>query len=111
MKYYCNILKKLAKKRSKLKFILECQQYQIIPPHITNITNKVRFIQHQLYSAKFEKSSHYFSIRLIKLEIRQSNTEINFLNATLSRIKDALTTDEKTKKRQNMSYKHKLKNK
>ena len=116
LKYYGFLLQKLSKRRSKLKFLLTCQQYSIIPPHINNITKKLKSLYRTDYIQQdFEKTSHNFAIRLIKLEIRQSNIEINALNnkikATWISIKNILTEDEynNVRKRQINSYKHSLK--
>lgn len=76
LKKYSNLNGKLAKQTEKLKFLLQSKQYGIIPKHIINCSNTNKMFNNIKTTQQAEKIEHSFHLRILKLEIKEANIDI-----------------------------------
>ncbi|XP_055853675.1 uncharacterized protein LOC129917540 [Episyrphus balteatus] len=79
LKHYCKQQKRLAKHKEKLKFLLSCKDYEIIPTHLANISFNISdLFTTDTIKQQFNKIQHTFLIKIVKLEIKQTILTIKF---------------------------------
>ena len=99
LKHYANTNNRIAKQRSHLTFLLECQKYGIIPHNIKHSTKQLlpSFETGKIKNLA-ERIEHNFHTKLNKLNIKQTNITIHNLTANLiqtkNQIRKTLTTEE-----------------
>ncbi|XP_067617033.1 uncharacterized protein [Eurosta solidaginis] len=77
LKHFSKLTQKLSKQMERLKFLLECKRYDIIPNHLMNAVEKVKItttsqkLQQQLHKTKF-----HFLRKVMNMEITQTNLDI-----------------------------------
>lgn len=73
LKHYCKQRKKLAKYKERLKFLLSCKEYEIIPTHLSGITSKItKNFTSDMIKNRFNKIQHTFLLKVLNLEIKQA---------------------------------------
>ena len=97
-KQYCNDNNKLARLTERLKFLLSCKDYGIIPAHIHNIRKCAKLLTNTQTKVEGEKLEYKFNDKLLRLEIRDANLEIKQIKNNLlnneSTIKNTLNEEE-----------------
>lgn len=101
LKEYCNEVKKLAQQQERLKFILSCRSYGIIPKHTRNSTKQVTHLfKCTTIKNKLEKIENNFHKKILNLEISQTNTNITLTKRKLfhlnAGIKNMISTADHT---------------
>lgn len=93
MKMYCNEKKRLTQQQERLKFLLKCRDYGIIPKHTKNCTIKViQLFECSLIKRTLEKTEHNFHKKILNLEISQANATIKSIRRKLFHIKHRMKT-------------------
>lgn len=117
MKEYCNEIKRLAQQQERLKFILSCRNYGIIPNHTKNLTTQVT----QLFTCttikgKLGKIENNFHKKILNLEISQTNLNIKLIKRKIyllsAGIEEMIEEEDYTKfiNEQKQRAKHIIKN-
>lgn len=91
MKEYCNETKRLTQQQQRLKFILSCRSYGIIPNHTRNTTNQVkRLFQCKTIRESLEKIEYNFHKKILNLEVSQTNTNIKLIKRKIFQLKSGI---------------------
>lgn len=90
LKTYCKIIKKLAKQKERLKFLLGCRQNGIIPTHIRNTTTKTKQLFATTIPQQLGKIETNFHLKILNLEIKETNLTLKNLNWDLNKIRHTL---------------------
>ncbi|XP_067625259.1 uncharacterized protein [Eurosta solidaginis] len=84
-------IKKLAKQKERLKFLLRCKDYGIIPSHLQG---KTKTIQHcfKLDTTRRDlmKLEQCFLLKVVNLEIKESNINIKIITTTVKHLQETL---------------------
>lgn len=94
MKDYCNETKRRTQQHERLKFLLTCRDYGIIPNHTRHTTNKVtQIFQCNKTLRKLDRILDKFHGKLLDLEISQTNVNITVINRKLHQIESYLQSN------------------
>lgn len=93
LKDYCNLQKRLAKTSTKLRFLLSCREFKIVPKHISNTTTYSKSLFHKMTSYKLLlKSEEIFHFKMLNLEISETVISIKEIKKTASYIYNKIKT-------------------
>lgn len=90
MKEYCNTTKKLVHKKQRLRFLLSCRFYGIIPTHTKNTTSRINKFNCEGIREKLGKIEGIFHEKILNLEISQANVDIKVLKRELYHLKSGI---------------------
>lgn len=91
LKEYCNEGKRLAQQEERLKFILTCRSYGIVPNHTKRTTTKVtKLLQCTKLKGKLRKIEHNFHKKILNLEISQTSTNITIIKRKLFHLRSGI---------------------
>lgn len=101
LKDYCNEVKRLVQQQQRLKFLLSCRSYGIIPNHTSNTTTKVtQLFECRTLKGQLNNIEYNFHKKILNLEVSQTNINIKLIKRKLynlsTGIKDMLTNDDYT---------------
>lgn len=86
MKYYCKQGSKLAKHKERLKFLLGCKEYDMLPKHLENATAKLTTsFSSEMVKRHLDKYTKIFMIKVLNLEIKQTNITMKLTEKNLHR--------------------------
>ncbi|XP_017476028.1 PREDICTED: uncharacterized protein LOC108366211 [Rhagoletis zephyria] len=99
LKYYSNHKQKLAKQIEQLKFLLECKKFELTPKHLTkSVKNTTINSTSQNIKQKIEKTKQIFLMKMLNIEITQTNMNMraakNNLHHTEIQLKRTLSESE-----------------
>lgn len=84
LKGYCNDKRRLAKQQQRLKYLLRCKEYDIIPAHLRGKTGALKHNFHLHDTTKqLQKIEHTFLTKITRLEIKETHMQINTLRKSL----------------------------
>ncbi|XP_036319851.1 uncharacterized protein LOC118734236 [Rhagoletis pomonella] len=91
IKQYGKNHKILAKQQQRLKFLLKCKDFGILPPHLKGKTSKIiqgfKLDKTRKEMLKIEKQ---FLTKILSLEIKEANIQIKIVNDAIRQIKKKL---------------------
>lgn len=94
VKHYINLNKKLATQTARLKFLVECKGYGLMPKHISNTTNNITIHLQSNTAKKNLKNIHStFHNKIINLQIKDANIYIKQLKTEMNTIIRYLNID------------------
>lgn len=80
LKEYCRNNKKLTKQNERLKYLLDCRRGGLIPTHVMNTTkNTKQLFTSSRISKELERIERKFQTKILNLQIREANYNINDL--------------------------------
>lgn len=83
--------KKLAKQQQRLKFLLQCKDFGIIPPHLKGKTMKIKHgFQLDITKKELAKIEEEFTMKILNLEIKEANIQIKIVRTNIEHIKKDL---------------------
>lgn len=84
LKQYSTENSKLAKQTEKLKFLLSCKTFAVIPKHIKNSSKISNMFNNTKNKKEAEKIENHFHNKVLKLEIKEANIRIKEIKTTQS---------------------------
>src|SRR5436190_953323 len=89
MKTWINYNKRIYTSNQQLIFLLRCRRYDLMPSHINNLRFNIAFHSNNV-KRKFNNIIRFNQQKLLKLEIKDLNFNLNFLKSKMKLVEESL---------------------